>query len=215
MLTGPAIRKAVDTGEIKIDPYNWSFAGPNSYDVRLHDEIIVYNVVGPMFPADDAHPVKDRDGNAFAPSAYYIDEAGKAVRRLNNLDARADNPIERFTVDVEKGAVLVPGVVYLGRTIERIHSDVYASTIHGRSSIGRLGVTVHQTAAFIDVGFDGVVTLEITVTHPVRIYAGMRIAQIAFHPLVGEIELYRGKYQGANAVEASKLWKDTNEETTK
>ena len=199
MLTGPAIRKAVDAGAIQIEPYNWSFAGPNSYDVRLHAEIVVYNVSGPMFPDTviDAGPDVET----------YIDADGIVQERPRCLDVRADNPIERFDID-EKGALLVPGVVYLGRTIERIHSDVYASTIHGRSSIGRLGITVHQTAAFIDVGFDGVVTLEITVTHPVRIYANMRIAQIAFHPLVGDIELYRGKYQGAQAVESSKLWKD-------
>lgn len=201
MLTGPAIRAAVEAGQIEIDPYNWSFAGPNSYDVRLHEEVIVYNVASPMF-------VTEIPPMGLAVGATYIDADGVARDRPKFLDSRADNLTERFVIDAEKGALLVPGVLYLGRTIERIHSDVYASTIHGRSSVGRLGVTVHQTAAFIDVGFEGVVTLEITVTHPVRIYAGMRIAQIAFHPLVGKIELYRGKYQGASAVEASKMHRD-------
>lgn len=195
MLTGPAIRKAVEDGDIVIHPYTWSYAGPNSYDVRLAEEMLVYDVQGPLYPSN-----------------AYVGEDGQVRPRVSFLDSRVENETVKLQIDPEKGAVLVPGVVYLGRTVERIHSKRYASTIHGRSSVGRLGVTVHQTAAFIDVGFDGVVTLEIGVTHPVRIYAGMRIAQIAFHPLVGRIEPYRGKYQGADAVQASKLFEDEEEE---
>jgi len=200
VLTGPAIRRAIESGDITIDPFVPQHVGPNSCDVTLADDLLVYNVVGPAFPQRHTY-----DGTKIVDS--YVDECGALQARPQALDARADNPIERFGID-PKGAVLLPGVLYLGRTVERVHSDVYSSTIHGRSSVGRLGVVVHQTAAFIDVGFDGVVTLEITVTHPVRIYAGMRIAQIAFHPLVGEIELYRGKYQGARDVEASKMHRD-------
>lgn len=179
MLTGPAIRKAVESGEITIDPYTWSFAGPNSYDVRLAAELKTYKLPDSRWP----------------------------------LDSRIDNPSEGLKIS-ENGFVLKPNTLYLGRTVERIHSDIYAATIHGRSSIGRLGVTVHQTAAFIDVGFDGVVTLEIMVIHPVRIYAGMRIAQIAFHPLTGDVELYKGKYQHAVSVESSKLFRDDQEPPT-
>ena len=188
MLTGPAIRKAVADGDISIDPYNWSFAGPNSYDERLHQDILVYDL-------------------ASSAGEFAIDEQGLPYERARVLDVRSENRVEKFEI-IPEGAVLVPDTLYLARTIERIHSDVYSATIHGRSSVGRLGITVHQTAAFIDVGFSGIVTLEITVVHPVRVYAGMRIGQIAFHPLVGEIQLYKGKYQGAQDVEASKLFKD-------
>lgn len=201
MLTGPAIREAVKKSEIKIDPYKPEHIGPNSYDVTLADEIITY-VIQPYLISDHT------DWSAFDVPTY-LDECGtvKPIPRL--LDPRVANPTDKKLIGTA-GALLLPGTLYLGRTVERIHSNTYSSTIHGRSSVGRLGVVVHQTAAFIDVGFDGVVTLEITVTHPVRLYAGMRIAQIAFHPLVGEIELYKGKYQGASDVQASRLHMDAD-----
>lgn len=173
MLTGPAIRKAIEAGEITIEPYTWSFAGPNSYDVRLASELKTYRLPDCRWP----------------------------------LDSRSDNACDDLLIP-ESGLILKPNILYLGRTIERLHSNTYAATIHGRSSVGRLGITVHQTAAFIDVGFSGVVTLEIVVVHPVRVHAGMRIAQVAFHPLVGDVELYVGKYQHAVSVEASKLFRD-------
>jgi len=190
MLTGPAIREAVDAGEIVIDPYTWSYAGPHSYDLRLANDLLVYEVMGPQMHGD-----------------AFIDAEGAARPRPLVLDAHANNPAREFVLGGE-GGILVPGVLYLGHTIERIHSKLYGATIHGRSSVGRLGMTVHQTAAFIDVGFDGVVTLEMMVIHPLKVYPGMRVAQVAFHPLVGAIELYRGKYQGSRGVESSKLYKD-------
>lgn len=198
MLTGPAIRKAVDSGEIEIDPWAPHHVGPNSYDVTLADEIVTY-IVQQYRPG--------RENDYVYEAETYLDAEGVARPMPRMLDPKVENPTVRQTIG-PAGALLLPGVLYLGRTVERVHSNVYSSTIHGRSSVGRLGVVVHQTAAFIDVGFDGVVTLEITVTHPVRLYAGMRIAQIAFHPLVGEVELYRGKYQDARSVEASKLHQD-------
>jgi dCTP deaminase len=57
-------------------------------------------------------------------------------------------------------------------------------------------MVVHATAGYGDPGFDGQYTLEVTVMHPLRVYSGMRVAQMRFHTVVGEVDLYRGSYAG-------------------
>ena len=103
------------------------------------------------------------------------------------LDARKDNPTKTLEIPKE-GLVLMPNIVYLGYTIESVGSNKYVPILDGKSSIGRLGIMVHLTAGVGDVGFQGHWTLEIVVTQPIRIYAGMPIAQILFHTC-GEVEV--------------------------
>ncbi len=84
-------------------------------------------------------------------------------------------------------------------TEERIHTNVYVPVLDGKSTIGRLFVSIHETAGFGDVGFNGQFTLEVTCTHPVILYPGMRIGQIRFHTVCGEVgKAYdqTGKYKG-------------------
>lgn len=68
-----------------------------------------------------------------------------------------------------------PGELYIGNIVERVSTDKYISAVDGRSSIGRLGVLIHATAGFGDIGFDGNYTLEIFCVKPVRIYPDMLI----------------------------------------
>jgi dCTP deaminase len=114
------------------------------------------------------------------------------------LDAKEDNPTELRELP-EEGFVLLPGIGYLLHTEERVRTDRYVPIIDGKSSIGRLFVTVHVTAGFGDPGFDGQYTLETTVTHPVKVYPGMRITQMRFHTIAGEVGLYEGNYTGEGA----------------
>lgn len=86
----------------------------------------------------------------------------------------------RLTIPPE-GMVLKPGKLYLGRTVERTRTDKFIPMLEGRSSVGRLGMGIHVTAGFGDIGFDGPWTLEITVTEPLRIYPLVEIAQIYYH----------------------------------
>lgn len=96
----------------------------------------------------------------------------------------------------EGGMVLEPGELYLGCTAEYTESHDCIPLIEGRSSFARLGVSVHQTGGFGDIGFKGNWTLEITVVKPVRIYAGLRFAQICWFKPEGEVDrVYEGKYQ--------------------
>ena len=79
----------------------------------------------------------------------------------------------------------------------------------GRSSVGRLGLCVHVTAGFGDVGFKGRWTLEMVATEHVRVYPGMKICQIYYHTVCGEIlDEYSGKYVGQEAATPSRLFRE-------
>lgn len=105
----------------------------------------------------------------------------------------------------EEGMVLRPGILYLIPTDEKIRTDYYIPLITGRSSIGRLGIAVHQEAGFGDLGYDGVWTMQIKVTYPTRIYPHIPMGQVYFLTPHGPVsELYRGKYQKSETVAPSK-----------
>lgn len=90
--------------------------------------------------------------------------------------------------EVEDGAAfcLMRGGFALASTLERVRlPDGVAARVEGKSSIGRLGIMIHSTAGWIDPGFNGHITLEISnvAPAPVLLYPGMRIGQLAFMPL--------------------------------
>ncbi len=105
----------------------------------------------------------------------------------------------------KEGHVLQPGECYLGATVETFGSNVYASLVTGRSSIGRKFVTNHVTAGLIDQGFFGSVTLEITCTRPTRVYANEKFGQIFWFVVKGDPLLYTGKYTHQSNVTRSRL----------
>jgi dCTP deaminase len=169
ILSGKEIaRNLGDT--IHIDPYNPNQLNPNSYNLRLHENLMVY----------------DR----------------------NELDMKSPNPVSRLTIP-EEGLLLEPNKLYLGRTIEHTRTDAFVPMLEGRSSIGRLGLFIHVTAGFGDVGFNGFWTLEIFCVQPIRIYAGVEICQIFYHSIEGDYEKYKsGKYQNNEGIQPSLLYKD-------
>lgn len=113
---------------------------------------------------------------------------------LPPLDMHEENETIEFEIP-EEGFVLQPGVLYIGRTVERTWTDKYIPMINGRSSGGRLGISIHICAGFGDIGFDGTWTLEITCVEPVRIYPNSEIAQVCFFKPYGKVkDLYRGRY---------------------
>jgi len=123
------------------------------------------------------------------------------------LDAKMDNPVDRVQFP-EHGVVLSPGRLLLGRTVEVIGSEHFVPIVEGRSSFGRLGLHVHVTAGFCDVGFRGSVTLELHAVESLRIYPNVPICQVYFLRPEGAIELYKGKYQGQVATTPSRMWKE-------
>jgi dCTP deaminase len=112
------------------------------------------------------------------------------------LDAKKHNEIIHFEI-LEAGFVLQPGTLYLGVTEEYTETHASVPFLEGKSSIGRLGIDIHATAGKGDVGFCNTWTLEISVTMPVRVYAGMPIGQLIYFAVEGDIENYYNKKQNA------------------
>jgi dCTP deaminase len=102
------------------------------------------------------------------------------------LDAARESEVEERIIGPD-GIVLRPGVLYLGSTVEYTETHRHVPYLDGRSSAGRLGIGIHETAGRGDVGFCNHWTMEITVVHPVRVYAGMRIGQLTYHAVEGEV----------------------------
>lgn len=120
-------------------------------------------------------------------------------------------------VDDERVPFIVqPGEFVLGVTLEKIKiSDDLVARVEGRSSLGRLGIIIHSTAGFIDAGFEGTITLEITNINrmPVALYPGMRVCQLAFETMSSPAEVpyhkkASSKYQGQLYPEESRIAHD-------
>jgi dCTP deaminase len=108
----------------------------------------------------------------------------------------------------ESGYVIEPGILYLGRTFEHTVTKNLVPMIQGRSSIARLGIYIHITAGFGDIGFNGYWTLEIECIHPVRIYPMTKFCQIYYHTVEGDYFIYNGRYQNNKGIQPSLLYQD-------
>jgi dCTP deaminase len=95
------------------------------------------------------------------------------------LDVKKKNESTVFEI-AEEGIVLQPGILYLASSNEYTETLKHVPIIQGKSSLGRLGLFVHVTAGFGDVGFKGHWTLELVAVQPIRIYPNMKIAQITY-----------------------------------
>ncbi len=169
ILSGLEIKKRLHK-TIEITPFCEERLNPNSYNLTLHNELLVY--------------------------------------KKRELDMKKVNEVDRILIPSE-GLLLQPGKLYLGSTNEFTSADDCVPMLEGRSSIGRLGLYVHVTAGFGDVGFHGCWTLEISCVQPIRIYAGVEICQIYFHTICGDYKPYASnKYQNNHGVQPSMLYKE-------
>jgi dCTP deaminase len=143
------------------------------------------------------------------PNSYNLRLYGElAVYEDSLLDMKKPQKLRRIPIP-EEGYVLEPGRLYLGRTVELTETKKFVPMLEGRSSIGRLGLSVHITAGFGDVGFKGFWTLEIYCLQPIRVYANVEICQIFYHEICGEYDLYKSnKYQNNRDMQPSMLYKD-------
>jgi len=169
ILSGKKIKEKLGD-EIIIKPYNEKQLNPNSYNVRLHNELLIYE-----------NPI---------------------------LDMRAPNSTKKIVIPTT-GLVLTPGILYLGRTVELTKTTSFVPMLEGRSSIGRLGLFIHITAGFGDVGFNGYWTLEMFCVHPIKIYPFVEIGQIFYYKIDGEYSPYSSnKYQNNQGIQPSMLYKE-------
>ncbi len=169
ILSGKEIKKRLNK-DIIITPFENKKVGPNSYNLSLHNKLLVYE--------------------------------------NDILDMKTPNSVKEIIIP-EDGLVLDQHTLYLGRTVEYTKTENCVPMLEGRSSIGRLGLFIHVTAGFGDVGFAGYWTLEMYCIKPIRIYPNVEICQIFYHTLEGEYEGYKSnKYQNNNDVQPSLLYKD-------
>ncbi len=119
-----------------------------------------------------------------------------ACYNVFTLDAKKHNELNNFEIS-KSGFILQPGVLYLGVTAEYTETHEHVPFLEGKSSTGRLGINIHATAGKGDVGFCGHWTLEISVIHPVRIYAGMPIGQLIYFAIDGEVGVKYNKKENA------------------
>ena len=118
-------------------------------------------------------------------------------------------PMQYKEIEIpEDGYMMIVEEAYLGYTIEEFGSEYYASLCTGKSSVGRLFIKNHACAGLIDQGFYGHITLEMTAKLPTVVYPKMRIGQMFWFESVGEVELYKGKYNSNNAAQPSKIYMD-------
>jgi dCTP deaminase len=187
ILSDRDIRARLEAGDLVIDPLDDPTLQiqPASVDLRLDAEFVVYRL--PHVPCIDPRDV-----------------------------ASVQNYTETVTLADGDAFILHPGEFALGSTSERIRvPDDLVARVEGRSSIGRLAVVVHATAGFIDPGFEGHVTLELSNLGrlPVKLYPGMRISQVVFHTMTSPAERPYGagrgsKYQGQSGPVTSRIADD-------
>lgn len=148
------------------------------------------------------------DPDHISTNSYDLTLGHKFIRYTGDIiDPAKPNEYEEFEVGPE-GLTLKKGDFALGHSQEIIGSNHFVPIIHAKSSIARLGLFVHVTADLIDIGSHGNVTFQLHSTLPVKIYPGMRIGQVSFWQPKGDIELYKGKYQGSQGPRASEVYKD-------
>ena len=180
LLSDRDIRSCVDSGRVRLEPWDPQMIQPSSVDVHL-----------------------DRFFRLFNNHKYPV------------IDPAADQPELTRLVDVsaEGSLILHPGEFVLGSTYEKVTlADDVAARLEGKSSLGRLGLLTHSTAGFIDPGFSGHVTLELsnTATLPIVLYPGMKVGQLCFLQLSSAAEKPYGsgasgsRYQGQRGPTASR-----------
>ena len=184
VLSDRDIRAALESGTVRIDPYDPSDLQPSSVDLHL-----------------------DRRFRVFRNNRYAF------------IDVRAPQPdlTELLTVADDEPFILHPGEFVLGQTLEWVElPDDLVSRLEGKSSLGRLGLLIHSTAGYVDPGWKGNLTLELSnvANLPIALYFGMRIGQISFFKMSSPVERPYGskglgsKYQGQSEPTASAFHED-------
>jgi dCTP deaminase len=147
----------------------------------------------------------DSQFRVFANSRYpYIDVKQEQPDLTELVEVKPDEPF-----------ILHPGEFVLGSTYERVSlPDDLVARLEGKSSLGRLGLLIHSTAGYVDPGWDGYLTLELSnvANLPITLYPGMRIGQISFFTLSSPASAPYGaagnKYQGQRGPTPSRSYRD-------
>lgn len=182
LLSDRDIRAEIESGRVRLDPYDPAMVQPSSIDVRI-----------------------DKYFRLFDNHRYAVIDPAEEQPDLTHL----------VEVDPDEPFVLHPGEFVLGSTYEQVTlPDDIAARLEGKSSLGRLGLLTHSTAGFVDPGFTGHVTLELSnvATLPIKLWPGMKVGQLCFFRLSSAAQSPYGsgasgsRYQGQRGPTASRSW---------
>ncbi len=167
--------------------------------------------------------IEPLDPDCIQPSSVdlHLDRQFRVFRnsRLPYIDVRSsmDDLTDLIEIEPDRPFILHPGEFALGSTLERVAlPDDTVARLEGKSSLGRLGLLIHSTAGFIDPGWDGHLTLELSnvANLPITLYYGMKIGQISFLRMTTPVERPYGsaglgsKYQGQREPTPSRFYMD-------
>lgn len=184
ILSDKTVKVKIKSGEIVIEPFSEEFLQPASYDLHLDKFFLIFN--------------KESVG-------------------IVDVKDKPENLMKEIEVDEKEGFIIHPGEFVLANVKEITGVDSkHVGRLEGKSSLGRLGLMVHATAGFLDPGNKLRLTLELANVSPIpiKIYPGMKIAQIAFETLDKDCERPYGskdlnsKYLGDLRVKGSEIWRN-------
>ena len=167
--------------------------------------------------------IEPLDGNCIQPSSVdlHVDRYFRVFRnhtmRVIDVKENQEDLTELVEMSGDEGFILHPGEFVLGSTAERVRlPDDLVARLEGKSSLGRLGLLIHSTAGFVDAGWDGHLTLELSnvANLPITIYPGMKIGQISFLRMTTAADAPYGsagvgsKYQGQRGPTPSRYFEN-------
>lgn len=174
ILSDKAILENIANEELFISNFDKYRLNAASYDVTLMNQMAIYSTYPQEYWDKYAHEF------GFKAMYEYLLEDSKLVV--------IDSKLKPNAVKIEfEEIILYPGYFYLYSINEYIKLGNIAAQIFNKSSIARLGVMIHYVASWIDPGFEGNITLEVSVSHPIKLYANQKIGQLVFHKLDGEV----------------------------
>ncbi len=187
ILSDRTIREELAAGRIVVEPFDDTCVQPSSIDLRL-----------------------DRYFRVFLNHTMPVIDVKQNLEDLTRL-------VEIDDTDPDRAFILHPGEFVLGSTAERVRlPDDLVARLEGKSSLGRLGLLIHSTAGFVDAGWDGHLTLELSnvANLPITLYPGMKIGQISFLQMTTAAEVPYGskevgsKYQGQRGPTPSRYFEN-------
>lgn len=181
----------MEIGNISVEPFVRENLGTNSIDLTLNPKMLIYEN-----GASYLESLKDN-----------VDQ--EVIMSIFSVDSKSKNTTQEIIIP-ETGFVLTPGQLYIASTNEYTETWNAVPKLEGKSSLGRLGLWVHVTAGYGDVGFCGNWTLELVCVVPIKIYPNMKICQISYHgisdqPLISYDKKTDAKYSRQVGAVASRM----------
>lgn len=180
ILTRRAILAAVERGDVVIDPFDPALVGPNSVDLHLAPALLRWD--------------RDRAYAKYRGTFLRMDTARDDADCWAPVTPRPDGSL-----------LLEPNTLYLGTTREATYTPKHVPYLDGRSSLGRLGVSLHVTAGRGDTGFRGRWTCEVFAVQAVLVRFDKPWCQLTLHTVEGEVDEYVGRYQGQGDATPSRI----------